>query len=268
MQRAGLAAIAALVLAPSAPAAVSAYQLIKEAVFTQSSDGPPTADGYAAVEAISGASSDFTGVVFSGGPSPITLTGSNGNFQASQSFASQADLDTAVPNGTTFTFTLSGGTLGGQSGSLTSFSTAQYPTSAPYLSGTSFDSLQNANASSPIDLTFNAGPLGLGIIIGTTTGGPSYANYSISGDSLVLPANTLQPGTSYEMFIFSLAGATFSGFDGAVGLMDEGDVTTLTFTTSPVPLPATVWLLLSGLGALMILGRRRKSPSVPVYARP
>ena len=48
---------------------------------------------------------------------------------------------------------------------------------------------------------------------------------------------------------------SYSGFNGATGINQTFDNRLL----DPVPLPAAAWLLLSGLGGLGFLGRRRKA---------
>lgn len=61
---------------------------------------------------------------------------------------------------------------------------------------------------------------------------------------------------STREFRFSAADI-YTTLDGSASVRD-GFVGTIT-SVSPVPLPATVWLLLSGLGGLSLLGRRRGS---------
>ena len=261
LQGLGLAVAATFLVTSSVNATITDYELLKLADYTQTSDAQPTTlTEYSAVEQVVSSAGDFTSASFSGGGSSLTLPGSNGTFIAGQIFSTKGALDAAVPNGTTFTFALTGGTYGGQTATVTSFATDQYPPSVPYLTGTTFDSLQNVNAAHPINLTFNSQPNGSSVIISTSSGAV-YSNFTLpaSATSLLLPANTLQPGQTYQMDLLSGAIAATSGFTPpALGLMFQGDTTIVDFTTSriaapefdPSSLAAGLTLLLGALAVL------------------
>jgi hypothetical protein len=267
--RAGLAVVTVLAAAPGANASIVFYQLVTATAYTQTGDvQPATPSSYVALEQLGSSSAgDFTGASFSGGgTAATTLSDLNGVYQAVQSYSTQAALTAAIPNSTIYTFSLTGGSYNGQTATVTSFASNEYPATVPYLTGTTFNSLQNANAANAIELTFNYdGAFGsAAVAINNSGGGNVYEDATIpaGASSILIPANTLQPGTSYSLDLSDLAASITSGFTpAATGLVQEGDITVVNFTTAPVPLPPAAWLLLSGIAGIAVLGRMRRALS-------
>jgi hypothetical protein len=64
-------------------------------------------------------------------------------------------LDADFPNGTTYTFHISGGTLGTQSATMSTPASDAYSATVPFFTNNAFTALQGVNAASTINLTFN-----------------------------------------------------------------------------------------------------------------
>jgi hypothetical protein len=177
-------------------------------------------------------------------------------------FGSQADLDTALPNGAPYQYHVSGGILGNQSALLVTPGSNLFATATPAFTGNTYDQLQGTNSTAPQLLTFN----GFATTPGATFSGTNLSIfrvsdgqfiYGTSGDntltSTVIPANTLAPGTAYtiEMIYDNRVGTPQAGFNGATTEVLFDSRTYLTFTTAPVPEPGS--LVLFGLGAVSVL---------------
>ncbi|HLP82778.1 MAG TPA: hypothetical protein VK157_00375 [Phycisphaerales bacterium] len=129
-------------------------------------------------------------------------------------YSSQADLLDTFPSGS-YSFNWSGGTLGAQSATLNqNFPSGLWPNSFPRFSAATYTGLQNMDATQPftIALVSSFFPVPAseqttgGFYISTVqpSGLPGAIIYSAQNSgasatltSRVLPANTLQPGTSY-----------------------------------------------------------------------
>jgi hypothetical protein len=257
-----LAALAVILASQGAHATIDSYGLSKDAGYAQtSSSDPTTPDVYAIVASVFGTSpTDYTSAAVTGGASSFTFDSVPG--YSLQGFATQAELDAAFPNDTTYTFALTGGTYNGQSATLTTLASDAFPSVVPYLTGNTYSSLQNVNAAASIDLKFNTASQ---ILIQSTSGGVVYESFPTAGTtSQLIAASTLASGTTYHLFLYDLGGTSaFTGFGGEYGNVSYLNFTQIDFTTAPVPEPATFWLLASGL---LVLTVKHRKTLVPVRA--
>ena len=83
----------------------------------------------------------------------------------------------------------------------------------------------------------------------------SSSSYFLLQEGVLLP-NVFPGGRNY--IYAGIGGCQFNCSGSAQGAFDF-TLTLTPMTTAPVPLPAAAWLLLSGLGGLGVLGRRRKA---------
>jgi hypothetical protein len=117
-----------------------------------------------------------------------------------------------------------------------------------------------ANSGEAIDLT---GTANYNALVGPVNGGNlGLSGFNFSGtvgtalDFFNLVPNTAKRGT---VTLTQYANAQGAGF---WFLSSTGDLTyNVPASTSPVPLPAAVWLLVSGLAGLGAIGRRRNAPA-------
>jgi hypothetical protein len=101
--------------------------------------------------------------------------------------------------------------------------------------------------------------------------GPLNLNYSLSGSEIDIdnpngapvfaPTTSTLAGTPVVNVDGTLNGIYNGQFTNAQGLF-EYQITSLTLASdipSPVPLPASAWLLVAGLGGLGVLARKRRA---------
>jgi hypothetical protein len=275
----GLLGLAVLVGTAARPARAEIifYDLLKSKDYIQTGPSAPVApveyDGNAGIASAVG---DFTNAsITSSSPiSPYVLTIFPGDASWFIALTTKAQLDADIPNGTTYTFNVSGGSLGTQSATLTLPSTDKYAANVPYLTGGSYNALEGMNASAPLTLTFDPFAAVSGanfnfMIVDLYPAGNSQplinADLANTASSYTLPANTLQPNTSYTFALsyfvnnFTLNG----GFGHATEEYGYSESTFVNFTTGPaaVPEPSTLALLALGGGVLVGWRRWRKRKS-------
>jgi hypothetical protein len=270
---AGTLALAFLVgMAGRARAEITFYDLLKSRDYMQTGPSAPVApveyDGNAGIASAIG---DFMNAsITSSSPiSPFGLTVFPGNASWFISRTTQAQLDAAIPNGTTYTFNVSGGSLGTQSATLTLPATDQYAANVPYLTGGSYNALQGMNPSAPLTMTFDPFAAVAGtnfdfMIVDLYPAGNSQPliNTALANtaNSYTLAANTLQPNSSYT-FALSYFVNTYTlngGFGQATQEYGFSESTFVNFTTGsePSPVPAPPAVVLVGLGAGCVALRR------------
>jgi hypothetical protein len=262
-----LAALAGLGLAAApARAGFTEFFQLHEVDYTQTSNAAPAAESQASYLARpdATASPDFTAVTLTPpGGTAFALSSTGGGFWDSglsnHTFATQAQLVTAFPTGT-YTVTGTGGSAP------TSASIAQtqspYPASHPFLTGTSYSSLQGLNPTQPLTLTWDsftpgggAGSSTLFLTIFGSSGDVFNQFLPTSATSQLFPANTFQANTSYTLQL-GWYSEIFSTAAGGVALDDRFGNTTIAAFTTGVPEPATMGMF----AALLVagLGRRRR----------
>jgi hypothetical protein len=178
---------------------------------------------------------------------------------ASANYGSLAEMNAVVPPNSVGTFAISGGTLGTQTANVYGPAVDLFPEEIPYLTGNSYDLLQGMDPSKPLTLTVNGFQAIDGVDYSQSYASiyrvsDGYAFGGISGDNTqteaVIPANTLQPNTTYDFVLTYLSRLSTpnAGFDGATAEIGFGKQTHVIFTT--VPEPSTCLLL--GIGALIV----------------
>jgi hypothetical protein len=272
-------AAAALLGESSARADIVFYDIFKNTAYTQSSNSQPTTpiEFFGSVGVTATNNSDLTGgnVTSSSPLSPMTLTGSNGNFAfQSPGFSSKSTLDMDFPNGTTYTYNVTGGTFNGQSATLATPASDEYASTVPFFTGNTFNALQGVDPSTAINLTFNTYSTPSGVntpltFIGITQVSDGKLAFSTSGDntlsSALVSPGTLLPNTKYDLdIVFSARNLTKNaGFTDATSFTAYDLRTDLIFTTgaAAVPEPSTITMigivLALGMGSIVI--KRRAS---------
>jgi hypothetical protein len=274
--------IATLVLSGvTAQAGVTFYDVFLNNEYSQTSNAQPsTAAGFFATATLSYDTAGDVGnvqVATGGTPSPVTLTsGPGNNFNYEASFASLADMNTAFPLGSPYTFLISGGNLGTQSALLNTTGTA-LDSAIPFLTGTSYSDLQGLNPTSPDTIGINgfspvSGATDSFVFLTVTRQSDNAVVFqqsflAASTTSVLLAANTLSANTAYNIDLDYSSRITTAnaGFGTGNSLLAFEQRTEVGFTTgSGVPEPSSLALVLTGAAmatAVTIFQRRRSKPS-------
>ncbi len=153
-----------------------------------------------------------------------------------------------------------------------SYSADYYPAAAPYLTGTNYSDLKKMDANSAFTFQFStfapgSPPAGSSSFIFLTIYDQTTNSYvyeqnflSASTTSLVLPANTLVNGDTYESQLiysnYTTQSTLNTAFAGEIGYDVRSDVI---FTPTAVPEPATLVLLAPACAVLgYVISRRRR----------
>jgi PEP-CTERM motif len=256
-----------------APAAAQAFDIdfidaYRNQAFTQSANGAVLASAgayYASTVYTLGGTAYTAGTVTPPGAAPLALAVQSSTRYAylSPTLASKAAMDAAVGSGS-YAYSLSA--AGPPVAASYSAGADAYALSLPYLAGSSFASLQGANAAAPISVQFSSFTVNpaaaLSFIFFTvydyTTSQFVYeAGFLPATTSgLTLPAGTLQAGHAYayELNFDSrvYSPAVGANFDALLGY----DLRTMGQFATAVPEPAPWALLGAGLAAL---GLRRRA---------
>lgn len=255
---------------------ISQVDIFKNQVFTQTSGAAPTAPSgfFANIELDSVDPGDFDAVSVSypGPDSPTSLTQFGPAFWGyGPGFATQAAMDAAVPLGD-YVYTATNSMTSDSETATLDYTGDAYASAIPALTSGTWNALNGLDPSTAITVDFDTFTPA-----SATTPGNGFVFFSItdsmdasvftdgfldpSSGSLVLPANTLMPDTTYNFEldfsdrqtgtdpvsdVFTLVGSD---------LRDDGSFTTGTIG-SATPEPAT-WLLV-GSGFAMLSGLRRR----------
>jgi len=176
---------------------------------------------------------DATSVTISGGgiPGSLALVQDGTSWEGEVCFPSQASLNAVFPSNTSYTITLSGGSLG------TLIQQAPMPVemypNVPYLTGTVWTDIQAYNSSAPFTMTWNdPGPLTTGsgatvFDIYDSIDERFYDEVPGGAQSSVVPAGTLLASQSYDLEVIftnetAPSGAGGFGIAGRVGHLVVG----------------------------------------------
>jgi hypothetical protein len=263
------ATMACSTIQPAHAAGISLLDVFKNVVYRQTSGVAPAvpASFFANVELTSQNAFDFTNVsvTYPGPSSPITLPQVSPTFFGTgPSFATQAAMNAAFPTGTYTYNATNSGTSFSQTASL-NYTGDAFTSAIPALTASSFNALNGLNTGSSLTIGFNsftpnpAASLGLGFFFISNASGTAFTDDSLapSSTSLLLPANTLAPNTTYTFELDFSDRQNGTDATGVSTLIGSDVRTDGTFTTGPAtPEPASLLLATSGLFALLAFRKR------------
>lgn len=245
---------------------VTSFQLNKAQYFLQTSNTPPTAAASYGVQGNVYFSDpdDLTTAVAVAPPGVALLTKFNAptvyqpNYSVSTSvgYGTLASLDAAIPLNTTGTLTISGGTLGMLSTTITTPPVNLFSADIPFFADNTYDLLQamNPHESFAVETSEFQVPIGANesqIYVGILRRSNKEVVFWSSGDNADtvtnIPSNTLQPNTTYEILMGYRSGLSTPNaeFNGAPALFSFSNETRIIFSTS-VPEASTLMLVIIG----------------------
>jgi hypothetical protein len=275
--------LTALTLAPRADAQVNGYNLFEEDFLSQTGSSTVTSTSWAATaNLILNGSSDATAVdvILPDGTDDSLLPNATNPtaYAYRQNFASQSDMESVFPPNSVYSYSISGGAQGNDSGDLTfpqessAAGDISYPSAIPSFSN--YSAIQNLNPSQAFTfdfsgfqaLTDSSDQSLLFLDIYNAAGVDVFSDDFLPATttSVTLPAGTLLAETSYSVALdYSNRETTTDGgfadeIDPFVGL----DYSTSADFTTAIPEPAVSYLIVAGLG-LLVVGRKfsRRSKS-------
>lgn len=203
------ALLTCLFLMGAANAAVTEWKMVKAINYQQTADNSSTLNGGVLdIEVVTEGTGEATSVTISGGG----ISGShafeqeNGEWSLEMDFGSEAALDAEFPSGTTYTITLSGGTLGTLTQTV-NFPAKAYP-NVPFLTGTEFTKLQALDPASNFFLAFSD-PGSLTEASGQT----GFGIYDLADDNDFLYHGEVGAATSFDILVSEFDASLVAGTD-------------------------------------------------------
>ncbi|GCL47825.1 PEP-CTERM sorting domain-containing protein [Microcystis aeruginosa] len=241
--------LANLAGSPPSQAAITGFNLSQFADYTQTSNAQPNSGSFTFFPSINytdEAALTSAFVFYNGTESSIPLdimfpSGDEFVAAALLTYPTLEALEAAFPDGTQYIYTIVGGSLGTQAAVLPTVPPRAFVNDVPFLTGTTFNDLQGFDPSQPFTISFNGTSLfpdiSKNFSILSTLGGTVFdVSLNPTDTSLLLPANTLAPNTSYEFELEYVESELLfdTGFNGAESFLGFFTQTTGTFTTGSI----------------------------------